>query len=420
MVAAFGDATMGKTARRTRLSNPAWPTMVKGSKISRSGGVVAAMVVDNLTVTTEPGAVHAVTAVRGVASAAAITVSGVVRDASNNPITDSARTVTIAIQTDPQTSGAAATLGGTTSVSSSTVDGTYTFSNLTINKENASGMVLRVTCETKTKDTTTFCIYHPVFDTAPFTDSNYKSGLSLINTVDPTGARCLDVSGGAVNRVYDPLDHTRYIHQSTSSEQCPEPAWNAACAFGSDDGYDEASANFAAVGATAKDTYTISCVADAIDCTGDNTGYIFQYKVVAISAEQSLHATDYLISGTHFRANDSRILINRPADNSALEAIAENTPFFGMGVAPINANMKSIVGSDTTAETTSTVDNAQTATGTHGAGVGMRINVGSPLYYGARDTADPRIFLILYHDSDESANASSWRSALGTALGVSL
>ena len=375
-------------------------------------------VVDNLTITTEPGTVHAVTAVRGIASAASITVSGVIRDSLNAPITDSARTVTIAILNDPQTSGAAATLSGTASVQSNAADGTYSFTGLSLNKENTTTFTFRVTCETKTKDTAAFCVYHPVFNTAPYTSADYLMSLCDINTVDPTGVRTLTITGGNVSRKHDPLNHAIYKNQATSGEQCPEPAWNAACAFGADDGYDEAVAALVTVVGTQRDTFSVTIVADAVDRTAASGTYVD----LRVNDTGTVNASLYCYSVTgglaSFYCVDYRDGNPHIAENTALDAIAENTPFFGMFVSPRNAALKAIVGANTA--TGDTGANVQTSALVDKFCVGMRSLSGSPAYIGALDTTNPRMFAEFYHNGDQSANAVAWRSALGTALGLSL
>ena len=355
---------------------------------------------------------HSVTGVRGKARDATFTIECEALDGLGSRITGAVPNATISIQTDPQTSGAAATLSGTLTVSA--VDGVWTFSGLSINKENASTMVLRVTCGATTDDTSAFCIYHPVFDTAPAIDSNMRFMLSLMNTVGPHGAQTLRASGSNVDRIYCAFDTTRYIDSPAGTNNPPMPAWNAPIAFGSDDFFrDESAAMLTAVNDGTNDMSAIA-VCDTVDTSGDSSGVLLE---ISDSGQYrfGIYFSDYLTGPIMFRTNDYR---SGGLVKEALEdhGIAENTAVFAMGVAPRNAALVSYLKDQSTSG--DTCDNIARRTDADTVTVGGR-DTGA-LFLGARDTTNPRIWLIALYNANEGGNVTAWRSALGTALGLSL
>ena len=369
--------------------------------------------VDHLTITAQPSTVHAVTGVRGLARDAAFTFTVEARDSSNVlTLAADGLSCVFSIQVDPQTSGAAATLGGTVSVTFA--NGIATSTNLTINKENTTTVQLRAARGAITVDCTAFCVYHPVFDTAPYADADRKFGASCLNTVGPNGLRtCVpsDTTPTLVETFNDPLSTTISWTQATDDNCVTLPAWNAACVFGANDFYLGDTEAVAACNYAGDTVYMLS-VADIVDRGSTSPAFILEMRTGAngfwFGFLQDGSANETLGN------NDARAGVN--AQGWYDHNIAEGTPAYCAVLMPRNSVSTLRVGANTGAGTDTSSDAAKPTNMTECTLCGR---VGGSLHFGA-DASNPNLWSVDVYSASKESSATAWRSALGTALGLSL
>ena len=363
--------------------------------------------VTNIVFSTQPSTVHSITGVRGIARDAATTTVITARDASNNTVTGlNVGGPTLTLLVDPQTSGAAATLGGT--LTPLWVNGVATITNLTIDKENTTTVQVRATYNSLTADSTAFCVYHPVCATAPYTDTDRKYGALLINTVGPNGLRTCVANGSLVGSFNDPMSTTISWAQTTDSLEVTMPAWNAAPTFDTDDLYDGDAEAVAAANWAGDDVY-FNAVCDIVQNTSATPSFVHE-----ILGNGHWFAF-MLVTNENWSSNDGR---NGAANYGHINhGVAEGTPSYlatlhdRATATTQRVGAATATGPDTSPDATkSVVITANTIAGRVGV---TTLNLGE-------DGSAPNLWLFNVYGASKESSATAWRSALGTALGLSL
>lgn len=368
-------------------------------------------------VITQEAATHAVTGVKGLSRGAARSFIFTLQDGAGNAVDYwDAETFTLAVQTDPTTTGNATALAiasGTTSAQP--VDGVITFTSIVLNTEKVTGIVLRCSGNGLTKDTTAFASYHPIMATSLFTHANYLYSLVLMNTVGPRGELTITDSSGAVSLAKDALTEDVEIAQATADNQPTTGAWNAPPTFGPNDVLATPTAELLALENTAVNAYSFFAICDAADANTAKTGFIVEVRNTAGAVFRKGLGFNENAGAQNVLFYSRRVLTEGLSRHT--HGVAENTPIAIMGVSTRNAATKSLAVAGSTAGTS----DGNTDTNTDHAIVNIGGRYDNPdLFYGNQATASPRIWLVVAFNADASASMATFISECETALGIDL
>lgn len=374
----------------------------------------AANPVDHLTITVQPSSVHAITGVRGIASGAAFTYTVEARDAGG-VITTAADGLSCVFAVTPGSAasppGTAPSLTGTTTVSFANGVATSTDLVIATGMEYPLGIQLRATRGAFTVDCTAFCVYHPLGATAPSLDTDRAYGAWFINTIGPNGLRTCVADGSLVGSFNDPLSATISWSQTVDANEVTMPAWNASCVFDVDAYYEGNAAAVTACNFAGSAIYMVS-VCDIVQNGAALPSFIHEIGNVA---------SDGFWFGFALESAAERLAANCNVGGNHTayytHGIAEGTPAYLALLGTRNANGTLRAGGNT-------------ATGPawpdQGKPTGMTVNTiacraagASNLFLGA-DGSNPNLFTLDVYSTSKESSATAWKSALGTALGLSL